>query len=58
MRWENCGRGTFVEVGIRNLVWDTHWKGLIAKPGGSREQNADKSLLATNLFKAMIMQEV
>lgn len=32
MRWENCGRGKFVEVGIRNLVWDRHWKGLFVKP--------------------------
>lgn len=55
-----------MEVGIRNSVWDRHWKGLFAKPeellvspgNGSREQNADKSLLATSLFKAMIMQEI
>lgn len=66
MSWENCGWGTFVEVGIRNLVWGRHWKGLFAKPeeflvspgNGSREQNVDKSLLATSLFKAMIMQEI
>lgn len=48
MSWENCGWGAFVEVGIRNLVWGRHWKGLFAKPeellvspgNGSREQNA------------------
>lgn len=60
MSWENCGWGTFVEVGIRNLVWDRHWKGLFAKseellvsPGnGSREQNAGQKLVSHQFIQS------